>query len=114
MRIIVNPGHNLNGIIASMIDLKRAKLWADGTPCDHSSCIEHEYSHYNGNDCTCNTERHEEYCSCNTTCGCNSDDDSCIEHEYSHYNDNDCTCNTERHEEYCSCNTTCGCNSDDD
>ncbi len=75
MRTNNNHCPNLNGVISSMIDLTRAKLWADTTPCDHSSCIEHEYSHYNDNDCTCNTERHEEYCSCNTTCGCNSDDD---------------------------------------
>lgn len=71
-----NPQSNpFGGVITSMIDMKKSKLWADTTPCEHSSCIESERSHYNGSECTCDTERFESHCSCNTTCGCNSDSD---------------------------------------
>lgn len=62
-----------DGVILSVIDMKKSKMWADTTPCEHTSCIESERRHYNDDVCTCDVERYESPCSCNTTCACNSD-----------------------------------------
>lgn len=59
--------------ILSMIDLKTQKKYHMGDSCTHDSCIDHERTITNAGECACDSVRSEEYCSCNTTCSCNSD-----------------------------------------
>lgn len=59
--------------ILSMINLKYTKKYHMGDSCTHDSCIDHEKTITNAGECACDSVRSEEYCSCNTTCSCNSD-----------------------------------------